>query len=182
MTNVEKTAIVVDALNSLDIPYMLTGSLASNLYGIVRATKDADFVVQVDAAGITRIAAQLTEHFTLDPQASFETVTMTYRYVLLSRDGDLKVELFLLSDEPYDQERFRRRTRGIFSGRPAWVPTAEDVILAKLKWKRRKDLDDVRHVLSVQAGKLDEAYLDDWSERRSSRALLDELRREASQC
>lgn len=181
MTIVEKTALVIDTLNSLGVEYMLTGSLASNLYGIVRATKDADFVVLLDGAGISRVAAHLTEHFALDPQSSFETVTMTYRYVLVSHAHDLKVELFLLSDEPFDRERFRRRRAGAFEGRTAWVPTAEDVILAKLKWRRRKDLEDVRHVLSVQSGKLDETYLNHWADKQGTRQLLDKFRQEAAE-
>lgn len=176
MTNIQRTAEVIDALNALNIPYMLTGSLASNLYGIVRATHDADFVVEIDANEISKIAARLASTFTLDPQGSFETITMTLRYVLLSHDGDFKVELFLLSDDPFDQERFSRRSKRIFEGREVWAPTAEDVILGKIKWGRRKDIEDVRHVLSVQAGRLDEAYLKRWSERHGNGDLLKSLR------
>jgi len=39
----EATVAVIDALQALDIPYILVGSLASSLYGIPRSTKDADF-------------------------------------------------------------------------------------------------------------------------------------------
>jgi hypothetical protein len=39
------TVLVVDALNELGVAYMLVGSFSSNLYGIPRSTKDADFVV-----------------------------------------------------------------------------------------------------------------------------------------
>jgi hypothetical protein len=52
----------------LDIPYILVGSLASNLYGIPRSTKDADFSVQVGAGGIRAIVARLGSQFRLDPQ------------------------------------------------------------------------------------------------------------------
>ena len=37
---------VVSALNAVNIPHMLEGSLSSNVYGIPRSTKDADLVVQ----------------------------------------------------------------------------------------------------------------------------------------
>ena len=46
MNSDEATVAVIDALQALDIPYILVGSLASNLYGIPRSTKDADFSVQ----------------------------------------------------------------------------------------------------------------------------------------
>jgi hypothetical protein len=163
---------------------MLTGSLASNMYGVVRGTQDTHFVVQVDDAGIHRIAEELAPGFILDPQASFETITMTMRYVLTSADGEFKVELFLLSDEPHDCERFRRRRERMFEGRPAYVPSPEDVIIAKLFWyhraRRRKDYEDIRHVVSVQAAKLDRAYLTSWCDHHGIRDLLEQLLREAS--
>lgn len=179
MNSLEKTALVIDALNVLDIPYMLTGSLASNMYGVVRATQDADFVVQIDAPGITRIGAHLAPVFTLDPQASFETITMTMKYVMVSQDQELKAELFLLSDDPYDQERFRRRRAGSFLGRPAYVPSPEDVVVAKLLWYKRahrqKDLGDIKNVISVQRDVLDRVYLNHWCDRHETRGLLDQL-------
>lgn len=179
MTSLEKTALVIDALNTLQVPYMLTGSLASNMYGVVRGTQDADFVVQVDAAGVTAIAQHLSPAFTLDPQVSFETITMTMKYVLLSEDQELKVELFLLSDDPHDQERFRRRRAGSFLDRTAYVPSPEDVIIAKLRWfkraHRQKDLGDIRNVISVQRDSLDRDYLNHWCDQHQTRDLLEEI-------
>ena len=36
---------IVEALDSAGIPFMLTGSFASSLHGITRATQDIDLVV-----------------------------------------------------------------------------------------------------------------------------------------
>lgn len=58
MNSDEATVAVIDALQTLGIPYILVGSLASNLYGIPRSTNDADFSVQVGAGGIRAIAAR----------------------------------------------------------------------------------------------------------------------------
>ena len=38
---------VLDALDALDIPYMLVGSFASNYWGRPRATHDADLVIEI---------------------------------------------------------------------------------------------------------------------------------------
>ena len=59
MNSDEATVAVIDALQALDVPYILVGSLASNLYGIPRSTNDADFSVQVGAGGIRAIVARL---------------------------------------------------------------------------------------------------------------------------
>ena len=47
MNSDEATAAVIDALDALQIPYMMVGSFSTNFYGIVRATHDADIVVQL---------------------------------------------------------------------------------------------------------------------------------------
>jgi len=44
MNELETVIAVSKALNSMNIPYMLVGSLSSSAYGIERSTKDADFV------------------------------------------------------------------------------------------------------------------------------------------
>jgi hypothetical protein len=43
----EAVMTVIDSLEELGIPYFLSGSFASNYYGVPRATQDADFVVAV---------------------------------------------------------------------------------------------------------------------------------------
>ncbi len=38
---------VLEGLGSVGISYVIVGSFATNVYGIARATKDADIVVQI---------------------------------------------------------------------------------------------------------------------------------------
>lgn len=65
---------IVEALDACGIPYALSGSFASNFYGIPRSTKDADFVIQSKGAG-SEFEKKLGNDFLLDPQLTFETVT-----------------------------------------------------------------------------------------------------------
>jgi len=73
------TVRVADALEAGGIPYLLTGSFASNYYGIPRSTKDADFVLQVQTALGREFVQRLGDDFLLDPHLSFETITGTFR-------------------------------------------------------------------------------------------------------
>ena len=66
MNSLEATAFVIKTLETLDIPYMLVGALSSNAYGIPRATKDADFVVQLAAGDLGKLTEQLGGEFLLD--------------------------------------------------------------------------------------------------------------------
>ncbi len=67
-------------------------------------------------------------------------------------------------------------------GRTVNIPTAEDVIVTKLRWAhriaRRKDLDDIRNVLAVRQGDFDWDYIHRWADEHGTRALLEEIRAE----
>ncbi len=181
MTGDAATAAVIDALENAGIAYMVVGSFSTNLYGVPRSTQDADIVVQADAAGIARLRARLGPVLRWEPQASFETVTATTRHVLDVPGSGFQVELFLLSDDPHDQERFRRRTRVSLLGREAYAASAEDVVITKLRWsrlgRRSKDVEDVRAVVAVSGDRLDWNYIHHWCDQHGTRALLDEVRR-----
>lgn len=181
MNSDDAVSIVIRALDDLGIPYMLTGSLASNYYGVSRATKDADFLLQTPNFSISRLQDALGTSFRLDSQMTFETVTMTTRHVIEKVAGEpFKIELFFLSTDPHDVSRFNRRKPGLYLGQRAWIASAEDVIITKLRWskegKRTKDVDDVRNVIAVQRDALDWNYIYKWCDEHGTRAILDEIR------
>jgi hypothetical protein len=180
MTGEEATLNVIIVLEALQVPYMVVGSLSSNVYGIARSTQDADIVVQLGERSIRDITDCLDRQIRLDPQMTFETVTMTRRHILEIADIPFKIELFHLSDDPHDQERFRRRRRAQVADREIVLPTVEDVIITKLRWttqgRRSKDWDDVRDVIAVQGDRVEWNYVYSWCDRHGTRAVLDEIR------
>ena len=160
---------------------MVVGSLSSSFYGIPRSTKDIDIVIQLTAqVSIRDIANRLGPSFRLEPQASFETISSTHRYVIAALDLPFKIELFLLSGDPHDRERFRRRKPQAIYTRTAYLPTAEDVIITKLNWARSrphgKNAEDVRSVLAVRSEELDWNYIYGWCDQHGTRQLLDSIR------
>tara|TARA_B100000700_G_C14605893_1_gene651330 strand:- start:60 stop:629 length:570 start_codon:yes stop_codon:yes gene_type:complete len=177
----EAAARVVDAFDKLGINYLLAGSYSSNYYGIPRATRDADFVA-VLSKGVTPLAGELGSEFELDPQPSFESVTGTMRDIFAIPALQFKIEIFHLSNDAHDQSRFERRKK-VFDeliAREVFIPSAEDVIITKLRWavraKRSKDADDIRDVIAVQGNALDWEYVHRWTAEHGTRKLLDEIR------
>lgn len=173
---------VIDALDALGFDYMVVGSLSSNFYGVPRSTEDADFVVESGTKSLQNVLRRLGSEFLIEPQASFETITMTMRHILRAPASGFTIELFQLSDDKYDRERFRRRRRVRLYGRTVVLPTAEDVIVTKLFWalarKHPKDREDVRDVIAVQHMILDWDYINTWAAQQGTQALLDEIRAE----
>lgn len=177
----ELTAAAVDALEALQIDYMLVGAYSSNAYGIARSTHDADFVVVVQPGQLRALAERLGPDFTLDRQIRMEGITGSVRNIITHQPTHFDIELFRLNakDEHHD-ERFRRRCRQRIEEiqRDAWIPTPEDVVIQKLRWKRRKDLDDVVGVLSVSGPSIDWIYLRSWTTKHGTDSLLQELLKE----
>ncbi len=180
MNTLDVAAAVLDALNQVQASYLMVGALSSNLYGIPRNTNDADFVFAAATTDVSAIAAVLGAGFRLDPQLSFESITMTLRRVITHIETGFLIEFFELSDDPHDQMRFRRRQQMPFLNRRIFVPTVEDVIVAKLRWskhvRRSKDIDDVKNILVVQdMANIDLPYIRTWAQAHHTIDLLNQL-------
>jgi hypothetical protein len=180
MTSNEVVLAVVEALETEGVPYLLAGAYSVGVYGVPRSTKDADFVVQLRPEAVAALVARLGSGFQLEPQMSFETVTGTSRHIIRVADSQFLIELFCLSDDAHDIEQFVRKRKRPLLGRDVFYPTAEDVVITKLRWSRQgqrsKDTDDVRNLLAVQGDNLDWDYIYRWCDEHGTRELLDEIR------
>ncbi len=168
---------VIAALNAANVPFMVVGSFSSNFHGIPRSTKDVDVVIKVARGAAPNVAAILGPNFVPGEQLRFETNTGTLCEEFLAKGSSFKVEVFGLSDDPHDQARFARRQQQLMAGQLSWLPTAEDVIIWKLRWRRPKDLEDVKAVIMVQSieGHLDWPYIREWTAQHGTNPVLDEL-------
>ena len=180
MTPDEAVVVVLDSLETSGISSMIVGSLASNVHGIPRSTRDADFVVELSPGSLERLTRALAPPLRLQLQGSFETVTGTTRYIIELLSDPFVCELFALSDDPHDQERFKRRRRVRVLNRDAFVASAEDMIVTKLRWaadaRRTKDREDIRNILAVRGPELDWEYLRRWSMTHGTSELLEDIR------
>ena len=173
---------VVEELERAKIDYMIVGSLSAGAYGITRSTKDADFVVELGGASIAAVLSGLGPDYRFDRQMGFETNTGTVKNVMQVGNSGFQIELFRLSNDAHDRERFGRRRSTLVPqlAREGEIPSPEDVIITKLRWVlhagRPKDREDVATVMAVQFSKLDWPYLERWTEIHGTRALLDEIR------
>jgi hypothetical protein len=153
----------LDRLNRLGIPYMLVGSMASNYWGIPRTTHDLDFVIVLERAGIEPFAASFGEGFFLQPESILSAFDPPHQFNILDEQSALKVDFWLLKEDSFERSAFHRRQQVTLFGTPAWVTTAEDVILHKLLWHlispSDRQLQDAAGVYAVQRDTLDISYL-----------------------
>lgn len=176
----EAVYLLIDRMNEVGIDYMIVGSLSSNAYGIARATKDADFVIQTTEEKRLVLLRSLPPDFVIDDQITLETVTGHRRQILKLPKIPYVIELFDLSGEPFDRERFARRKATVLAGRTAWLPSPEDVVVQKLRWaslaKRPQDLIDATNVIQVSGEFLNWPYIEEWCSRLGATSLLAEAR------
>jgi hypothetical protein len=178
MSIFDATFRLIDELNSLSIDYLLVGSLAASYYGLSRATVDADFVVQLKGSKLADIVSRMGPGYRLEQQPGFEIFTGKRIDVIYVLETELKIDVFPLTMDLFDQERFSRRRQVQLHGRPAFVPTAEDVIVMKVRWRRPLDLEDAKYVISLQGSSLDWQYIEHWCDAHGTRQTLEEIRRE----
>src|SRR5436305_10819543 len=155
MTERELLVDCLHRLNRTGITYYLTGSMASNYWGIPRTTHDLDFVVQLAMSAVPRIVQEFRGDFYLDEAAVRAAFQPPHQFNAIDTRSALKVDFWLPKSEPFDYEMLRRRTEAILFGEPAWIATAEDVILHKLLWNSispsDRQLGDAAVVIAVQA-------------------------------
>jgi hypothetical protein len=163
--------LLVDCLRRLNrsgVIYYLTGSMASNYWGIPRTTHDLDFVVLLPASAVTAIVQAFSGDFHIDEAAVRAARQPPHQFNAIDTRSALKVDFWLPQPTPFDQEMLRRRISVTLFGEPAWIATAEDVILHKLIWNRitpsDRQLGDAVGVVAVQAGALDQDYLERWAQ------------------
>jgi len=180
--------IVVEALESLEVPYLIGGSLASSLHGSSRATLDADIVADLDAKDVESLHSKLCAEFYLDLEAMREAIRQRGSFNAIHLETAFKIDVFLPRDRPFDRMEFERRQRYEVSTSPirsAYFASPEDVVLAKLEWYLSggevsdRQWNDILGVLKVQAERLDRHYLQQWAQRIGVRDILDRALRQS---
>lgn len=190
MTLVTPIAVAVQvarALDELEIPYLVGGSLASSTHGIPRATQDIDLVVRLTGNRVDALVARLEGDFFIDRDMALDAVMRRSSFNLLHLATMLKIDLFVFDrSEHATAEMQRARTIGV--GEPPYplrICSAEDIVLQKLDWFQKggggseRQWRDVVGVLSVQSQAIDVAYLAHWANVMQLSVLLDKALAEA---
>lgn len=184
----EVTLKVTGILEKLGVPYLIGGSLASTLYGMVRTTQDSDIVAEMRLEHLAPFAAALKDEFYLDDEMIAEAIRRHSSFNIIHRETMFKVDVFIPRPRPFLQSQLARAQKQTFTFETevsAKFASPEDTILSKLEWYRMggeisdRQWRDVLGVLKVRAGELDLPYLRKWAGELKVGDLLERALREA---
>jgi hypothetical protein len=179
---------VASIFGALDIPYALGGSIASSLLGKPRFTEDPDLAVEPFPGKEPELIARFGPEYYVSLAAVREAVRERSSFNIVHTTSGFKVDVFVRKDRPFEQSVMMRRRSVPVADRPEdciVLVSPEDIILLKLEWYQVGggisdcQWKDVLGVLKVQAGKLDENYLDQWATELKVSDLLTRARQEA---
>ncbi len=168
-SEIEFLVDVLHQLNPMGVDYMLTGSMASNFWGIPRTTHDLDFVILLKPSQVDPFVAGFQQGFFIQPQSVRSVFQPPYQFNVLDEQSALKADFWQLRESEFEQEMFRRRLAIKLFGTPAWIATAEDILLHKLYWNSltpsERQRYDAAGVFAIQGAALDMDYLKTWAEK-----------------
>ncbi len=186
--NLDVVREVMAAFTRLGIAYALGGSWASSFYGEPRSTRDADVTVEPFPGREAAFVASFGPDYYVSPDAVSQAIRETRSFNIINTIAGFKVDVFVRKDGAFDRSVMGRRVP-ITAPSDPWHPlvmiSPEDSVLLKLEWYRlgneasERQWLDILGVLRVQAGRLDEAYLDRWAADLGVADLLGEARRDA---
>ncbi len=154
-------------LEEAQVPYMLSGSIASTFYSAPRTTQDIDIVVALDGTRLRALLALLPEdelYFSQD--AARDALRRRSMFNIIDLETGWKADLIVQKGRRFSEVEFHRRVQVDLLGLQVWMVSPEDCVISKLEWARQgeseRQLRDVRGVLATQGEALDRGYIAQW--------------------
>lgn len=158
----------------LQIPYYVSGSVASSLQGEVRFTEDLDLAIEINPAQVLLLIEALSQDFYISEVAVNEAIQgLTSSFNVIHLQTVEKADIFISGKDEFSVSKMNRRqlyrveeTQSSF-----YVCSPEDTILQKLVWlnlsqgQSQKQWRDILGVLKLQGERLEFSYLGLWSEK-----------------
>jgi hypothetical protein len=179
---------VLRVLEELGVEAWIGGSLASSIFGIPRATQDADIIANLSLEMARPLVELLGSEFYADEERIASGIDRRSSFNVIHLPTMFKVDIFLVGRDAWSESAVQRR-RSVEvddQGTHVLVTSPEDIVLHKLVWYREgghvsdRQWRDALGVLQVQGKRLDRTYLNEMAEELGVADLLEELLQEGA--
>ncbi len=158
-------------IESIDMEYMITGSVASILYGRPRLTQDMDIVVIFPTSKITDFSKlfDIDEYYFPPEEAIAEAIKLGDRghVNVIDQSTGFKIDIYPITDDPLGNWGLKNKKKvELIEGEKVWVAPPEYVILKKMVYYReggsQKHLEDIRGMLDISEDQICIETIEKW--------------------
>jgi hypothetical protein len=157
-------------LESLQIPYMVTGGSAVGFWGHIRTTMDIDIVIQINKNQVEALFESVKKEAYVDVQSAEEIEKKAF-FNIIPNKTLFKIDVIVLdSSKDYEVQKFERRIKINFLNKEIYVISPEDLIISKLMWGMaaggsERQIKDSESVWKINEKNLDLNYISKWVDR-----------------
>ena len=170
MTAPDLIGLFIEPLEGTGLPYMITGGVASVIYGDPRFTRDVDVVLEMRVANIPLLVKAFQgDDYYLPPLAVLEEEAARSpagHFNVIHRDTALRADIYVAGDDPLHGWAFQHRQRIRFEAVEIWVAPLEYVVLRKLQYYQASESDrhlrDIAMMLRISGDLVDAGAMDRW--------------------
>ena len=155
--------IFTSRLDKLGLRYMVTGAVASTIYGEPRLTHDIDLVVELTEENAEKILEAFpSDEFYCPP---IEIIKLEAKrpvrahFNLIHHETGFKADVYLMGQDQLHHWGMSKRKRIQAEGKSIWVAPPEYVILRKLEYyregKSEKHLKDIASMMELSPEQID---------------------------
>jgi hypothetical protein len=176
---IEFIKLIVSRLNSVGIPYMMTGSMAMAIYSIPRMTRDIDLVIQLDTDQVEKLVHLFEADCYLDKEAVRNALLNCGMFNIIHNIWIIKADFIIRKKDEYRIKEFDRRRQAAVEDFFVSIVSPEDLILSKLVWSKisfsELQMNDVKIMMDFFTG-LDWTYLEKWAKVLTVEDLFGKMR------
>jgi hypothetical protein len=166
--------IFVSRLNNLSIPYMITGAVASIIYGEPRLTNDIDLVIDLSPDDVETFADAfpIEDFYCPPPEVIRVEIGRSQRghFNLIQHATGFRADIYAAGRDELHRWGLKNRKPVELKGEKFWLAPVEYVILRKLEYYREgeseKHLRDISGILAFSADEIDIKMLEAQIEKR----------------
>lgn len=176
---------VTSALGRAGIRYAVGGSVASSARGVWRTTLDVDLIAEIRPAQVSELIRALGPVWYADSEMIRRAILSGRSFNLIHTRLAYKVDIFPVVEEFHAEQLSRATILPLGAEKiPCAVASAEDILLAKIRWYRDggessdRQWNDVVGIISANTS-LDLTYLQHWAARLGVTRLLEKAQADA---
>ncbi|MCX8095308.1 MAG: nucleotidyltransferase [Caldisericia bacterium] len=148
-------------LDKKNIPYMIIGGQAVQIYGEPRLTKDIDITIGLDI-DLYNLLIDAIKKIGLIPLIEDIENFIKDTYVLPTYDKktDFRID-FIFSNSKYEKEALKRVNKIKIKNYEINFASLEDLIIHKIISGRERDIEDIKNIL-IKNKYFDKEYIKKW--------------------